>query len=119
MKKEELEKIFKNLDEIKSITDRQEYVVSKGVNQLMNEVKPILNAELERMDSNGVECIAPQIQCFTSSSLEGITELLNTNLEQLVKADYKVIDYSVELHNTITKPNTYTILYLGTIKYTS
>lgn len=119
MKKEDLVNVINNLNEIKSITDKQEYVVSKNVNQLMNNIKPILNDELQRMDIKEVECNAPEIKCITAGDLQVITELMNENLTQLIKDDYKIIDYNITFNNTITKPNTYAVVYFGQIKYTS
>ena len=119
MKKEELIKVLKDLDEIKSITDKQEYVVSKNVNQLMNSIRPVLNNELRRMDLKEVECNAPELCCITSSDLQDATQLINLKLEELVKNDYKIIDYSSTFNNTIVKPNTYSVIYLGVIKYTT
>ena len=119
MKKEALIKVLENLEEIKSITDKQEYVVSKGVNQIMNNIKPILNDELKRMDMKDVECNAPEICCITASDLQVATEMINTKLESLIKSDYKILDYSITYNNTIIKPNTYSVVYLGIIKYTT
>ena len=119
MKKEELVQILNDLNEIKGITDKQEYIVSKSVNQLMNNIRPILNMELNRMDMEKIECNAPAVCCITSGDLQGITETMNKKLDELVMQNYKIIDYSVTFNNTIIKPNTYSVIYLGVIKYTS
>lgn len=119
MKKEDLVNVLNNLNEIKSIADKQEYVVSKSINQLMNNIKPILNDELKRMDMKEVECNSPEIKCMTAGDLQVITELMNDSLAQLVKEDYKIIDYNITFNNTVVKPNTYSVVYFGQIKYTS
>ena len=117
MKKEELIKVLENLEESKSITDKQEYVVSKGVNQIMNNIKPILNDELKRMDMKEVECNSPEIWSFTGTDLEFVTDTINSKLNQLVKEDYKIIDYSIT--NLYIPGKTYTLSFLGVIKFTS
>lgn len=116
MKKEEIEQVLSSLDEIKAITDKQEYVVSKGVNLLMNEIRPILNSELQRLDFNEVRCTAPRVKLIRSDDISYLEEIMNSVLESLIMENYKIIDFSVI---NLLNDKSHEIIYTGIIKYTS
>lgn len=116
MKKKEIEQVITSLDEIKAITDKQEYIVSKSVNLLMNEIKPVLNKELQRLDFNKVECTSPKIKLIKRTDIIDLEDVINTELENLVINNYKVIDYSII---NLLNEKSHEIVYTGIIKYTS
>ena len=116
MKKEEVEQVLSSLDEIKAITDKQEYVVSKGINLLMNEIKPILSAELQRLDFNKVECASPRVKLIRRNDITVLESVMNDELQKLIMDNYKVIDFSVI---NLLNDKSHEIIYTGIIKYTS
>ena len=116
MKKEEVEKLLNHLGEIKQITDKQEYLVSKNVNLNIMEMTPILNNELKRLDFNEIECNSPQITLIKRNDIEDLQEEMNNTLEKLTMNDYKIIDFDIK---NIFNEKTHEIIYTGVIKYTS
>lgn len=117
MKKEEIEYVLTKLNEIKTITDKQEYVVSKNVNLIMNEIKPILNSELQRLDFNKIECNTPSIKLIKrTADIEDLSEVMNKEMEQLVLNNFKIIDFNVI---NLLNDKAHEIIYTGIIKYTS
>ena len=111
MKKQELELAISSLKDIKTITDKQEYNVSTLVNIKYNDIIKILDKELKRLDTNGVEVNCPKIIIMEAQkgSTTTFTEVINKKLENLILNDYKIIDYGF-IGNDITH---------AYIKYTS
>lgn len=105
MKKQELEQIIDDLKAIKNLTDKEEYLVSKEANQHFIKILPILNKELERMDTSKVEVNCPAImiikmeQSFQGKSKFTLTDCINSRLEELVLNDYKIIDFGLQPGN--------------------
>lgn len=90
MKVQEIESLIENIKSIKDITDKQEYKVSSAVNQLFVKILPILNKELERVNTDfHIETNCPKIRLLHTDDCEKVNEYM----ESLVKNDYKIIDF--------------------------
>lgn len=107
MKKIELEEIKQGLMEIQEITNKQEYLVSSYVNQRLAKMYPLIDKEIHRMESTGVEvnCLKVLIMHYKPDSKISFTDLINTEIAKLTQNDYKVIDCEIkdDLHTAIIK----------------
>lgn len=97
MQVSDLRKITSALDEIKSITDKQEYLISSYVNERYNTICAITKNEIERMESKGVEINCPKILILkhTNGNNGTFTECINKQLEELIRSGFKIIDYGL------------------------
>lgn len=97
MKIKEVEDIKKLLADIKSISDGLDYNTSTAINQKLIKITPVLNSELNRLEAQGVDVTGPKILIFTNKEVKqnkmSIQDYMNKQLNNLVLADYKVIDY--------------------------
>lgn len=120
MKKIDIEQIQTQLEEIKAYMDKQDYNSSTYINQRIIKIRPILEAEIRRMDRDDIEVHTPKILIFTNreakQNKKTVQEYMNYKLHELVINDYKIIDYG-KLDEAYEDDNTRTI-YLF-IKYTS
>lgn len=98
MKISDLKNIRTNLEEIKSITDKEEYLVSSNVNQRLMNIFPLVDKEIKRMDSEGIEvhCMKVMILQHTTDSKKSFTDIINEQIERLTLQDYKIIDCEVK-----------------------
>ena len=117
MKKTELEGAIEDLHEIKKITDKQEYLVSSAVNVKYNSIIKVLDKELKRLDNEKVEVNCPKLLIIKSPKILqkkddiDIQTAVNKMLEELVKQDYKIIDFGLMSFNED--------MYTAFIKYTN
>ena len=113
MKKQDIIEIIDDLKAIKSLTDKEIYLVSKEANQHFVKIFPKLEEELKRMDNNNVEVNCPSIMLIKDAKAKtdftSTTELINTKIQELVMQDYKIIDFGLQ-------PGNPDIIY---IKYTN
>jgi hypothetical protein len=120
MKKQEVEDLQKLITEIKTISDKLDYNTSSAINQRVVKIIPILNTELARLDSSGVEVNCPKILIFTNSDAKQskmtVQDYMNQKLSELVLNDYIILDYG-KLDEEYADDNT-RIIYMF-IKYTN
>lgn len=98
MKITDLKEIKNNLLEIKQITDKEEYLVSSNVNQRLMNVLPLIDSEIERMESTGVEvhCMQIKIIQHTATSGRSFTDIINEQIKLLTLQDFKIIDCEIK-----------------------
>lgn len=120
MKIKDLEEIKKLVGEIKSISDKLDYATSSSINQRIIKIIPLLNGELERLNSAGVEINGPKILIFTNRDAKNekmtVQDYMNKKLNEISLADFKVIDFG-KIDEEFEDDNTRTIYFY--IKYTS
>lgn len=97
MKKQELEQAINDLKGIKEVSDKQDYLVSSAINVKYNAVLNVLDKELRRMSTEKVEVNCPKILLLehNQKGKTTFTDSINSKLQELVLADYKIIDYGV------------------------
>lgn len=120
MKIKDLEEIKEQISEIKSISDKLDYVTSTAINQRLIKITPFINDELNRLNLAGVEINGPKILIFTNRDAKNekltVQEYMNKKLNELTVADYKIIDFG-KMDEEFEDDNTRTIYFF--IKYTS
>lgn len=104
MLKSDIDNLISDINELKTISDKQEYVVSAKMNTIYNKMMPILQKESKRLELNNIEIDSPRIliisydksMYFGSGNLaQGFTEQINEQLQDLVMAEYKIIDFGL------------------------
>lgn len=97
MRKSELEKCIENLETVKQVADKLDYNTSLLINKKLIEVLPLLKKDLSKMDTTDVEINSPKFELITQKKAEeagkSVVDYLNTYMEQLVIAEYTIIDY--------------------------
>lgn len=102
--KSDIESLITDINELKEISDKQEYVVSSKMNTIYNKILPILEKESQRLETSNIEANSPKIiiinydknEYFGSgNSAQGFTDQINEQLQQLIVNEYKIIDYGL------------------------
>ena len=120
MKIKEIEQIQVCLDNIKSLTEKENYKLSSAINKQIVQIRPILDTEYKRLNDSGIDINCPKICIFTNKDAKeqgfNVQNYINKKLQELVSADFKIIDYG-KLDECYEDDNTRTIYFY--IKYTN
>lgn len=99
MKKEDLEMIIARVREVKRIGDQQTYNLSTAINQNLMKIFPILETELERMNTDKIAVNCPALHLIGANGnikdIDELTNALNQKMQELVMNDFKILDFGL------------------------
>lgn len=120
MKKQDLELMKLNVDEIKAFAEKQDYNSYTYINQRLVKIVKVIDDEMNRLTSNGDDMTLPKIAIFTNQDARDnnmkVDEYMNMRLRELVVNGCKIFDFG-KLDEQYLDDNT-RILYFY-IKYNS
>lgn len=104
MKKSDLDLVIETLNDIKTVSNRLDYNSSTAINKRVMTVLPILEKEYDRMTTENVEIHCPKLLILSTKDIPDskitLTDFTNNVMADLVKSDYKIIDFGITTDST-------------------
>lgn len=99
MKKLEVEEMLKTCENIRNISNKQNYNISTAINQQLNKIINKLKEEYNRMDADKITINCPAIILIKASDLQyqemSLSDYMNNKMKELVMNNYKIIDFGI------------------------
>lgn len=99
MRKTDIDDMLKACDNIRNISNKQNYNVSSIINQNLVKVTTKLKEEFERMDKDKLTINCPAIILIKASDLQyqemSLSDYINNKMKELVMNNYKIIDFGI------------------------
>ena len=99
MRKQDIELAIDELKQIKAVSNKFNYTDSSNINKHLVKVLPLLEEELNRMDTDKVEVNCPQLLIIGSGEAKAeaykLSDYINKKMQELVINGFKIIDFGI------------------------